>query len=207
MPFRRLAAEHFFLNFRSGKSPVFRFNSSVLLLSWMIALLSLIALPWPGVGLACVLLSLLAIVVSLPVFRRLVKRSRWLLLAVLLMFGWMTPGMPVPWVPGATMDGLLQAAEQLSRLLISLTMVAILLSRLDTTSLLAACYGLLRPLRVLKLDVERLVLRLALTLHQLDQHDAPGSLPTVICLQQQHVRLPDLVLLGMLVLVAGRNWL
>jgi energy-coupling factor transporter transmembrane protein EcfT len=207
MPFRRLAAERFSLNFRSGKSPVFRFNSSVLLLSWMIALLSLIALPWPAAGLACVLLSLLAIIVSSPVFRRLVKRSRWLLLAVLLMFGWMTPGMPVPWVPGATMDGLLQAAEQLSRLLISLAMVAILLSRLDTASLLAACYGLLRPLRVLKVDVERLVLRLALTLHQLDKHDAPGSLPTVICLHQQHVRLPDLVLLGMLVLVVGRNWL
>lgn len=107
------------------------------------------------------------------------------------------------------MDGLLQAAEQLSRLLISLAMVAILLSRLDTASLLAACYGLLRPLRVLKVDVERLVLRLALTLHQLDKHDAPGSLPSVICLQQQHVRLPDLILLGMLVLVlvAGMNWL
>lgn len=186
---------------------MFRFNLSVLLLSWMVALLLLIALPWPGLVAVCAAVSLLAALIASTGFVRLLRRSRWLLLAVLLLFGWMTPGMPAPWLPGATLDGLQQATEQFSRLVISIAMVAMLLSRLDTTSLLAACHGLLRPLRILSVDVDRLVLRLALTLHQLDRPGATNELPAVVRLEQQGIRFPDVLLLGTVMAIAGGAWL
>lgn len=207
MSFRRLAAERSFPHSRLLSSPMFRFNSSVLLLSWMVALLLLIALPWKSLLAACVSVSLLAVLIAPAVFRRLLRRSRWLLLAVLLMFGWMTPGMPVSWLPGATLDGLQQAMEQFSRLVISIAMVAMLLSRLDTVSLLTACHGLLRPLRLFGVDVDRLVLRLALTLHQLDKRNSSTETPTVIYLARKRVRLPDVLLLGVVAVVAGGAWL
>lgn len=207
MSFRRLAVERLFPHSRSVSSPMFRFNSSVLLLSWMVLLLLLIALPWPRLVAVCATASLLAVLMAPTVFRRLLRRSRWLLLAVLLMFGWMTPGMPVPWLPGATLDGLQQAMEQFSRLVISIAMVAMLLSRLDAVSLLTACHGLLRPLRLLGVDVDRLVLRLALTLHQLDKQDSSTEAPTVIYLARQSIRLPDVLLLGVVLVVAGGAWL
>lgn len=207
MAFRRLAAERSFPHSRSLSLPMFRFNSSVLLLSWMVALLLLIALPWKSLIAVCVGISLLAVSIAPAVFRRLLRRSRWLLLAVLLLFGWMTPGMPVPWLPGATLDGLQQAMEQFSRLVISIAMVAMLLSRLDTVSLLTACHGLLHPLRLFGIDVDRLVLRLALTLHQLDKQDSSTETPAVICLARQGIRLPDVLLLGVVAVVAGGAWL
>lgn len=109
-----------------------------------------------------------ALFYSTTTLLRLLRRSRWLLLATLLLFVWMTPGMPVPWLPGATNDGLQQALEQVTRLIASIAIVTILLATLDKSQLTAACYGLLVPLRFSGIDVERWVLRLALTLQGLD---------------------------------------
>ena len=145
-----------------------KFNPSVVLFSWGSVLLLLLALPWPWLGFVCLITLGFALTVAAPGLFRLLRRSRWLLAVSLLMFGWLTPGMPVSWLPGATLDGLQQAAEQLSRLLASIAMVALLLVALDKRRLLEACFGLLAPLQAAGVDVERWVLRLALTLRGLD---------------------------------------
>lgn len=194
-----------------GITPLPRFNTSVVLLVWMIVLLRVIALPWPTIGLASVTILFLASLVSARVLVGLLRRSRWIILAIILLFGWMTPGMPVSLVPGATSDGLLQAGEQLARLLVSIAMVSVLLSRLNQPSLLSGCYGLALPLRWLGINVERLVVRLALTLRQLELGSEPDAVQQVFHLPRETLRPPDMVLLGLLVLVVvwsiGVNWL
>ena len=196
---------------RLGITPLRRFNASVILFAWMLVLLRVIALPWPMIGLASATFFLLASLVSGRVLYGLLRRSRWIILAILVLFGWMTPGMPLTWLPGATSDGLQQAGEQLARLLVSIAMVSVLLSRLDQTSLLTGCYGLVAPLSWLGVDVDRLVMRLALTLRRLELSSELDPAPQVFYLPRETLRLADFVLLGLLVLIVvwslGVAWL
>lgn len=173
------------------------FNPSVLLFAWSVVLVVLIGLPWPHVGVVSMAIFFIAFFAARDILGSLLRRSRWLLLMALVMFGWMTPGMPVSGLPGATADGLQQAAEQISRLLASIAMVSVLLSRLDELSLLGACHGLFGPLRLLGVDVEKLVLRLALTLRKLGKgNDAEEDDSGVVCVPRQAIHLRDFVLLG-----------
>lgn len=116
-----------------------------------------------GVGL--VLVALLA---ATSHFHLLLRRSRWLLLTLLLMFGWLTPGTPLPFVPGATQEGLLLAVDNLARLLVALSVVALLLKALPPPELVAGIRSLLAPLALLKISRDRIAVRLALTLGEVE---------------------------------------
>ena len=184
-----------------------RFHSSVLLFSACCVLLLILALPWPAVGWACLLVLGFAAFLARAGLLRLLRRSRWLLLATIFLFAWMTTGMPMSWLPGATRDGLQTAVEQISRLLASIALVAILLMALDGRHLIAACYGLLAPLRRLGVDVERWVIRLSLTLQGLegerpaaDSKDAPIEIP------HESLRAVDYVLLTLLAALLTTTW-
>lgn len=155
-------------------------NPAALLLAWILLLAAVVAAPWPLISGVAVASLLIALILAKEPMVGLLRRTRWLLLTVLILFGWMTPGMPVPGIPGATTDGLRQGAEQLSRLLVSLAMVAVLLRHMPTERLLAACHGLLRPLLFLRVDVDRFILRLALTLKQIGRTEPGVASPIVL---------------------------
>ncbi|MGM0678909.1 MAG: hypothetical protein ACQESY_03465 [Pseudomonadota bacterium] len=104
---------------------------------------------------------------------RMVRRLRWLLFSVLVIYGWFTPGLPVS-LP--LPDSLLPTRIGLETgLLRGITLILILLAAgllLVTTSrveLIAALYWLLAPLRYLGLQPERFAVRLSLTLAYVDQ--------------------------------------
>jgi len=118
--------------------------------------------------LACLPLVLAAFCAARTHLSHLFRRSRWLLLTVLILFGWLTPGTPVPGVPGASQEGLLLAAENLARLSIALATVAVLLTVLAPAALVAGLRALLRPLGMLGLSRDRLAVRLALTLEEVE---------------------------------------
>lgn len=99
---------------------------------------------------------------------RILSRSRWLLLTMLVLFGWMTPGTVMPYLPGATQEGLLLAAENLARLLIAIATVAALLSVLQPAALVSGMRSLLAPLAGLGGFRDRLAVRLMLTLEAVD---------------------------------------
>ena len=113
-------------------------------------------------------LSLVALVAATSHLRLLLRRSRWLLLTMLVMFGWLTPGTPLPNIPGASQEGLLLAAENLARLLIALATVALLLKALPPPKLVAGMRSLLAPLVLLKISRDRIAVRLALTLNEVE---------------------------------------
>lgn len=120
-------------------------------------------------------LALVALLAATAHFRLLLRRSRWLLLTMLVMFGWLTPGTPVPLIPGATQEGLLLAADNLARLLVALATVALILKALSPPELVAGIRSLLAPLALLKISRDRIAVRLALTLNEVEASRNAGS--------------------------------
>ncbi|MDO9011804.1 MAG: CbiQ family ECF transporter T component [Gallionella sp.] len=108
----------------------------------------------------------LAFALSGHKFVQLMRRTRWILFSLWLIYAYSTPGQDVwdaPFSP--SLEGLLDGGLQLMRLLVALAGLAILLDRLHRQQLIAGLYSLFAPLEWLGLSRERLAVRLALTLH------------------------------------------
>ncbi len=135
-------------------------------LTWLSGWLALVlGLQWLSAPLW--LGALLAGFVSLAAVRAgkrtwaLLKRARWLLLSMAVLFLFFTPGAYLPGLPqwfGVTYEGVERAYDQLSRLLIMLTTLALLHERLGTVGLLSALHALLRPFSLRDATVVRLML-------------------------------------------------
>jgi energy-coupling factor transporter transmembrane protein EcfT len=109
--------------------------------------------------------------------RRLVRRIRFLLLAILILFAWMTPGQAfVPgWTTlGPTREGLLLAADHGLRLVGVAALVAILLGRGGRDFVVSGLYALMAPSRFLGLSRDRLAVRLLLVLRNAENPLAGG---------------------------------
>lgn len=98
----------------------------------------------------------------------LLRRTRWIMLSLLLIYAYATPGTAV-WASLAefspTQEGLIDGLLQLCRLIFALAGLAILLSLLSQQQLIGGLYSLAYPLRYLGVSRERIAARLALTLH------------------------------------------
>ena len=97
----------------------------------------------------------------------LMRRARWLGLAIFCVFAWGTPGhliaIEAAWLSPST-EGLHLAVTHLARLLAALSLVALLLQFTVVSQLVAGIYTLMRPLRGLGIDPARAALRLELVL-------------------------------------------
>jgi len=114
------------------------------------------------------LVLLCAFAVSRHKFMQLVRRTRWIMLSLLLIYAYSTPGRALLDAFGTlspTREGLADGALQLTRLLAALAGLSILLDRLHRQQLIAGLYALFTPLQWLGLSRERFAVRLALTLH------------------------------------------
>lgn len=157
-------------------------------------------------------LLLIALIAAPAHLRALLSRSRWLLLTMLAMFGWLTPGTPLPNVPGATQEGLLLAAENLARLLIALSAVALILKTLTPAELVAGLRSLLAPLVLLGIPRDRIAVRLALTLSEVEASrnagaGAPEQVATSLSLPASALGATDLVLGAFAALLVIAAWL
>lgn len=143
-------------------------HPGVIIFAWLgvvIALQVLELLPLGG------LLLVMPLVLSGPQRRRwwqLARRSRWLILILVLTFLLSTPGEAL-W-PGfaGSWEGIVAALAQAGRFLLILAAVAWLLETCQRDELMAGLYCLLRPLNRLGWRTERAVARLALVLEQVD---------------------------------------
>lgn len=113
--------------------------------------------------------------------RRMLRRSRFLFLMLLLIYAFATPGeyvrgWPVEFAP--TYEGLVQGAQQVLRLAAILVALAILLACNPRENLMGGIYWLIAPLRRLRVRPERFAARLWLTLHYVEEAPAEprGSL-------------------------------
>jgi energy-coupling factor transport system permease protein len=98
----------------------------------------------------------------------LLRRTRWIMISLLLIYAYATPGEAVfasldQFSP--TVEGLIDGLLQLSRLSFALAGLAILLSLLAQQQLISGLYTLAYPLRYIGFSRELIAVRLALTLH------------------------------------------
>ena len=145
-----------------------KFHPAAQILTWClsVAIMQLLALKALMVAAGCVLL--LALLLSVRKLMQLLRRTRWIMLSLLLIYAYSTPGQPLLDVLGIlspSREGLDEGVLQLTRLLATLAGLAILLDRLHRQQLIAGLYTLLAPLQLIGVSRERVAVRLALTLH------------------------------------------
>lgn len=98
----------------------------------------------------------------------MLRRARWLLLPLVLIYAYATPGLPLFPALGAispSFDGVRGGMLQGWRLALMLLCLALLLRSCPREHLLSGLYVLLRPFRVMGLNPEQVAVRLWLTLH------------------------------------------
>jgi energy-coupling factor transporter transmembrane protein EcfT len=144
------------------------FHPAALIVTWclLVAILQSLA---PAMLLpAAALILAFALLNSARKLGQLLRRTRWIMLSLLLVYAYSTPwqtlwdglGMFSP-----SREGLSEGVLQLARLLCALAGLAILLDRLHRQQLIAGLYTLAAPLQLIGVSRERFAVRLALTLH------------------------------------------
>lgn len=126
-------------------------------------------LPWCAAAVV-----LLAIMGSVKDWIRIVRRMRYIFLALLILFAWQTPGILM--IPGLgtfspTWDGLRAVQDPVLRLLAVVSVVAVMLHYLSIEAWVNSLYILLRPLRALGFSPERFAVRLRLVLDYVERRD------------------------------------
>jgi len=145
-----------------------KFHPAAQILTWCLMVAILQALTLGTLLIAASFILFFASVVSGRKFMQLLRRTRWILFSLLLVYAYSTPGQPWMEVLGMfspSREGLIDGVLQLTRLLVALAGLAMLLDRLHRQQLIAGLYTLFAPLQWIGLSHERMAVRLALTLH------------------------------------------
>ena len=138
------------------------------ILLWVCLAVAVQSLPTTGLMLAGVPLLAVACVLSTAHLLKLLRRTRWIMLSLLLIYAYTTPGEAV-WASLAqfspTHEGVADGLLQLCRLAFALAALSIVLGLLSQQQLIGGLYTLAYPLCYFGLSRERVAVRLALTLH------------------------------------------
>jgi len=140
-----------------------------------------------------IILFIIALLLHASLLRRMLYRSRWLLLTLLLIFTFTTPGEYLEWWNfsiAPTYEGIYLGMLQAGRLIIMLTGLSILLGTTQRDDLMAGIFPLLSPLRRIGLSPERFTARLWLTIHYVEQ--APSVTKGVALAGLEKFELTDL---------------
>jgi energy-coupling factor transporter transmembrane protein EcfT len=145
-----------------------KFHPAALIISWCILVVMLQKMTFTPLLMTTSLVFFAAFILSKHKFFQLLRRTRWVMFSLLIIYSYTTPGQPILEALGMfspSREGLMDGVLQLTRLLSALAALAILLDRLDRPQLIAGLYTLFAPMQWLGLSRERLAVRLALTLH------------------------------------------
>ena len=144
------------------------FHPAALILTWcmLVAIMQFLSLEIMLIVAGFVFLF--ALLLSARKLLQLLRRTRWIILSLLLIYAYTTPGQPLLDALGMfspSREGLNDGVFQLTRLLAALATLAMLLDRLHKQKLIAGLYTLLAPLQLIGASREQVAVRLALTLH------------------------------------------
>ncbi len=149
-------------------------NPASLLLAWLALALAMQWLPLPALLATTALLLPVVWWFSRGRLLILLRRARWLLLSIALLFALATPGVALPGpagMLGLTYEGILLAAMHVLRLTLLLALLALLLERLGIPALVSGLYLLLKPFGDSP-GRRRLALRLLLVLEYVENSDS-----------------------------------
>jgi len=145
-----------------------KFHPAAQILTWCVLVVSLQTMSLGILLVTAGFILLGAYAISRHKFTQLVRRTRWVMLSLILIYAYCTPGQPLSVSIGIlspSIDGLVDGTLQLTRLLAALAGLAILLDHMHRQQLIAGLFTLFAPLQLIGLPPERLAVRLALTLH------------------------------------------
>lgn len=151
-------------------------HPTVRLIVWGVMTVLVQWLPLGGLLLACVLALGTGAWLSPRRLGLLIKRTRWLIVSLVLLFALATPGvylLPSLGSLGPTDEGMRLGFEHLLRLVFVLASLAVLLQFTGLEGLVTGLHGLIWPLTWLGLDRGRVALRLMLVMHYVEQ-SPPG---------------------------------
>lgn len=149
-----------------------------LILIWLAFAFSI---PWlrPAELSACVFLFSLPLLLRHSAqYLKLLRRSRWLLISLILVYAFVTPGVAAIAALGSyspSREGLLSGGLQALRLIALLATLALLLATTTRERILVGLYFLLRPFALIGVDIDRVAARIWLTLHYAEQSDQTGT--------------------------------
>lgn len=152
--------------------PDLYFHPATKILLWLGFAVAVQEFDLPLLGASSALAVLALLITRAGASLNMLRRSRWLLLSLLLVYAFATPGDPVFPELGTfspTIQGLLGGGTQAWRLALLLATLALLLHTCPRENLLSGIYILLKPYRFLGLDPERIAVRLWLTLRYAEQ--------------------------------------
>lgn len=142
-------------------------HPAIQILVWVTLAISAQALSASGLSaMTAILFAMAANLDSRQLFS-LIRRTRWILLSLLLIYAYTTPGVALLAGLGRyspTLEGLVDGLMQLGRLLSMLSALAILLSLLTQAQFISGIHALAFPLNWFGGSRERVAVRLALTL-------------------------------------------
>lgn len=151
-------------------------HSGLLVFLWLVSVVWLQFLGTDGLA-ATLVASIVAAGLLAPVrSRRLVKRVRFILMAIVILFAGFTPGEAVlsAWpVLSPSREGVLLAFEHAARVVVVVLFVAMLMERLPPSRLVSALYALLRPFEVVGVPADRVAVRTLLVLRFVEAEKPP----------------------------------
>lgn len=111
------------------------------------------------------MLILIALIWTPKALKRSFYRTRWLLIAMIVIFSWSTPGIYTfsAWY-APTIEGIYAGGEQALRLMAVIASLQIALRGMDQVALLSACYYLIYPFQWIGINTTAFAIRLGLTL-------------------------------------------
>jgi len=128
---------------------------------------------WP-LFITTLVLCLAALVWARKHWFKVLRRLKFVALAICILFAWQTPGIqvfPALQAFSPTYDGMLLALPPLLRLMSVAAVVAVLKERLGADAWVGSLYVLSWPFQFLGLAREKLAIRLRLVLDYVEEHD------------------------------------
>ena len=144
-----------------------KFHPAAQILAWSLLVVAMQMLANGALPIVAGIVFLWTLLVSADKFTQLVRRMRWIMLSLILIYAFSTPGQPLltllgDW--GPSWEGLVDGVIQLTRLLAIIAGLAILLDRLQQQQLISGLYTMFAPLQWIGQSRERVAVRVALTL-------------------------------------------
>lgn len=152
-------------------------HGGLLIFLWLGAVALMQRLPPPLLGWLVVILGVIAFMFARERARRLVRRVRILLVAIVVLFAWFSPGtLVIVDLPSLspTLEGLMLAFEHAGRVLAVVLCVALLMQTLSASRLVGALYALLRPFERFGVPAATIAVRTLLVLEYVDGKPAGG---------------------------------
>ena len=155
-----------------------KFHPAAQILTWCFLVATMQALTREALLITAAMIVLCAVMICGQQFIQLLRRTRWIMFSLLLIYAYSTPGEPLLNALGIlspTLEGCVDGVLQLVRLLATLASLAILLDRLPRLELISGLYTLFAPLQWFNISRERLAVRLSLTLHYAEADMVRGA--------------------------------